>query len=203
MAVITISRQFGAGGLTLGPLVAQRLNYTFFDQEIIQMVAEKAKVSQEFVESIEKEAGGTFSRLINSVVPKSVVERVISSERGYIDEEIYVDLLRKIVVKIAEGGNTVILGRGGQYILKGREQVYHVLLVADKEHRIKFIEKKYKLSPKQSLELVSTQDKRRINLYRKFHQVDYDQPVHYHLVLNMGMLSMEKGVELVCRLLDP
>ncbi len=201
MAVITISRQFGAGGLTLGQLVAQRLNYTFFDQEIIQMIAEKAKVSQEFVESIEKEAGGKFLRFVNSLVPKGVVERVLSAERGYIDEEIYVDLLHKIIAKIAEADNTVILGRGGQYILKGREQVYHVLLVADKEHRIRFIENKYKLSPKQALQLVDTQDKRRINLYRKFHRVDYDQPDHYHLVLNMGMLGVQKGVDLVCQLL--
>ena len=57
MAVITISRQFGAGGITLGQMVAERLGYTFFDNEIIQMVADKAKVSAQWVESMEKEAG--------------------------------------------------------------------------------------------------------------------------------------------------
>ena len=57
MAVITISRQFGAGGKTLGKQAAKQLDYTFADNQIIQMVAETANVSPHWVESIEKEAG--------------------------------------------------------------------------------------------------------------------------------------------------
>jgi cytidylate kinase len=62
MSVITISRQFGAGGLTLGRMVSKKLEYNFFDNEIIQMVAKKARVSTHWVESMEKEAGGKFQR---------------------------------------------------------------------------------------------------------------------------------------------
>ena len=58
MAVITISRQFGAGGKTLGELISKNLGYTFIDDAIINKVAKKAKVSDEWVQSIEKEAGG-------------------------------------------------------------------------------------------------------------------------------------------------
>jgi len=57
MAVLTISRQFGAGGITLGKRVAKRLGYTFYDNEIIQMVAKKAKVSPHWVESMERSKG--------------------------------------------------------------------------------------------------------------------------------------------------
>ena len=58
MPVITISRQFGAGGLTLSKRLSDILGYTLFDQEIIAMVSEKAKVSKNWVQSVEKEAGG-------------------------------------------------------------------------------------------------------------------------------------------------
>ena len=68
MAVITISRQFGAGGKTLGKMVADKLGYTFADDDIIQMVAETANVSPHWVETVEKEAGGKLSRVVSSMV---------------------------------------------------------------------------------------------------------------------------------------
>ena len=64
MAVITISRQFGAGGITLGKKIAKQLGYSFYDSEIIQRVAKQANVSTRWVESMEKEAGGKMQRII-------------------------------------------------------------------------------------------------------------------------------------------
>ena len=117
MAVITISRQFGAGGITLGKMVAEKFGYTFADTEIIKMVAEMANVSTHFVETVEKEAGGKFSKIITRLVSKPLIERVLKDERGYIDEEIYLDYLVLIIAQMADDGDVVILGRGSQYIL--------------------------------------------------------------------------------------
>ncbi len=203
MAVITISRQFGAGGLTLGKRIAKRLDYSFYDNEIIQMVAKKAKVSARWVESMEKEAGGKLERLISGLVSKNFFDRLLDDRRGYIDEEIYVDLLGKIIKKIAEDDNAVILGRGSQYILKDYDRAYHILLVADREYRIKFIEEKYDLFTKHAIQTVNNEDKRRINLYRKFGKVDYDNWSHYHLVLNMSRVDLEVAENLTCQLVQP
>lgn len=197
MTVITISRQFGAGGLSLGRKVADILGYSFFDEEIIQMVAQKARVSPDWVRSVEKEAGGKLHKLISTLIPRNVVDRILDDQRGYIDEEIYVDLLEQIVTKVAEEDNTIILGRAGQYILKGHPGVFHVLLVADIDHRIGFVETKYKLTPSQAKQTVNSEDKKRINLYRKFNKTDYDRPGHYHLTLNMSKISLDKAAELV------
>ena len=197
MAVITISRQFGAGGLSLGRKVADTLDYRFFDEEIIQLVAQKARVSPDWVRSIEKEAGGKLDKFLSTLIPRSVVDRILDDQRGYIDEEIYVDLLDKVVSKVAEADNSIILGRGGQYILKGRSGVFHVLLVADIDHRIGFVETKYQLTRSQATQTVNSEDKKRINLYRKFNKTDYDRPDHYHLTLNMSKISLEKAAELV------
>jgi cytidylate kinase len=202
MAVITISRQFGAGGITVGETVAQKCGYKFYDNEIIQMLAKEAKVSTHWVEDLEKEAGGALQKFISQVVSKSMVERILDDKRGYIDEEIYVDLLNLIIKKIADNGNAVINGRGGQYILAGQPNVYHILIVADKSERIKFIEEKYGLRPKQAAQTVNFNDKRRVNLYRKFGREDYDHPIHYHLVINTSKISREKAADLVCRLVS-
>ena len=200
MSVLTISRQFGAGGLTLGKMVSKELGYSFFDNEIIQMVAKKAKVSRHWAESMEKEAGGKFHRFISGLVPKNMIDRILGDERGYIDEEIYVDLLHDIIRKISEEGNAVILGRGGQYILEHFPDVFHILLVADKKHRVKFIEEKYDLFPRQAARSVDLDDRRRINLYRKFGREDYDQPIHYHMILNTKKLDLDKASEIICKL---
>ena len=200
MATITISRQFGAGGLTLGKRIAKRLGYSFFDNEIIQMVAKYAKVSTQWVESMEKEAGGKLERLISGLVSKNFMDRLLDNRRGYINEEIYVDLLGKIIKKIAEDDNAVILGRGSQYILKDYGRAYHILLVANKEYRIKFIEEKYELFTKHAEQTINNEDKRRINLYRKFGKEDYDSWSHYHLVLNMSRMDLDVAENLVCQL---
>ncbi len=202
MAVITVSRQFGAGGITVGEIVAQKLGYRFYDNEIIQMLAKEAKVSTHWVEDLEKEAGGALQKFISQVVSKSMVERILDDKRGYIDEEIYVDLLHLIIKKIADDGNAVIIGRGGQYILAGQPDVYHILLVADKLDRIKFIEEKYGLRPKQAVQTVNFDDKRRVNLYRKFGREDYEHPIHYQLVINTSKISRKKAADLVCKLVS-
>ena len=202
MAVITISRQFGAGGKTLGEMISQKLKYTFVYDKIIQEVAKQAKVSTNWVESIEKEAGGKLLKFMSGLVRKSYVDRILSDERGYIDEEIYVDLLHKIITKMSEEGDAVILGRGGQYILRDRDDVYHVLLIADKPDRVRFMETHYSLSPTQALQTVNREERRRVNLYRKFGKENYDQPELYHLVLNMSRLDLEKACDLVCELVE-
>ncbi len=200
MAVLTISRQFGTGGLTLGKMVSEKLSFPFYDEEIIQLVAEKAKVSKHWVESMEKEAGGKFQRLISGLVSKSLIDRILDDQRGYIDENIYVDLLHKVIRKLADEGDAVIIGRGSQYILKDNKDTRHVLLVADKRQRIKFIEEHYNLSTDKATRVVNTEEKKRTALYRKFGKEDYDQPAHYHMVLNMNKTDLPTAVKLMCRL---
>jgi len=75
-----------------------------------------------------------------------------------------------------------------------------VLLVADKEYRIRFMEEKYDLFTKHAINSVKMEDKRRINLYRKFGKEDYDSPAHYHLVLNMSKVKLDRACELICKL---
>jgi len=200
MAVITISRQFGAGGITLGKMVAEKFGYTFADTEIIKMVAEMANVSTHFVNTVEKEAGGKFSKFISKTVSKPLVGRILKDERGYIDEEIYLDYLVLIIAQMADDGDVVILGRGSQYILNDHPDAYHILLINAFEDRVKFMQDNYDLSQNRAVHVVKNEDKRRLNLYKKLGKTDYDNPDLYHLVLNMGRISLDKASELICNL---
>ena len=202
MAVITISRQFGAGGITLGKMVAEKFGYIFADTEIIKMVAEMANVSTHFVETVEKEAGGKFSKFISKMVSKPLVDRILKDERGYIDEEIYLDYLVLIIAQMADDGDAVILGRGSQYILNDHPDAYHFLLIDTFENRVQFMQKNYDLSHGRATQVVKNEDKRRFNLYKKLGKADYDNPDLYNLVLNMSRVSLDKACELICNLVN-
>jgi len=203
MAVITISRQFGAGGITLGKMIAEKFGYTFADMQIIKMVAEMANVSTHFVETVEKEAGGKFSKFISKMVSKPLVERILKDERGYIDEEIYLDYLVLIIAQMADEDNVVILGRGSQYILNDHPDAKHILLIDDFKNRVKFMQKHYDISNTSAVQIVRAEDKRRINLYRKLHKTDYDSPGLYHLVLNMSKISLDEALAIILRIVQP
>jgi len=194
MSVITISRQFGAGGKTLGEMIAKELDYLFHDDLIIQEIADKAKVSTDSVISIERTAGGKLSKLISTMLSRSYIERIVGADKGYIDEKTYVELLKKIIVEFAKQDNIVLLGRGGQYVLQDFKGAYHILLVAKWQDRIKFMQQFYDFSDAKASKAVKQGDTRRSNLYKKLGREDYNQPYLYHLVLNMSRISLEQAL---------
>jgi cytidylate kinase len=202
MAVITISRQFGAGGKTIGQKVSEALGYTFLDEDIVQIIAEKAKVSPGWVESVEKEAGGRLSRIVTKMVSRPLIDRVLKDERGYIDEQIYIDYLVVIIAQMAEDGNVVFLDRGSQYILNDFPDAFHILLINTFANRVKFMMNNYDLSQNRATQIVKSEEKRRMNLYRKIGKQDYDQPELYHLVINMARVDLEEAIQLILHLVQ-
>lgn len=203
MAVITISRQYGAGGKTLGKQLAKTLGYTFADENIIQTIAEKAKVSAGWVESVEKEAGGRLSRIVTKMVSKALVDRVLRDERGYIDEQIYIDYLVIIISQMAEEDNVIFLDRGSQYILNDLPGAFHILLVSPLENRIQFIMDRYDMTRQRAAQEVKNEERRRANLYRKIGKEDYDQPNLYHLVINMAKVDLNDAANIIINMAIP
>ncbi|MEW5908962.1 MAG: cytidylate kinase-like family protein [Thermodesulfobacteriota bacterium] len=200
MSVVTISRQFGAGGRTLGKRICESLGYTLYDNELIQLAATHAKVSIDSVGSVEKESAGTVKRFLSEIMPKSLRDIILERNKDSIDEEVYVDLIRTIINEIAARGNAVIIGRASQYVLENKPDIYHVLVRADMKDRVRFLEKNYDLTSEQARKAAETDDRRRANLYRKFGKSDYDDPIRYHLVINTSKMNIEKGLILVCEM---
>lgn len=204
MAVITISRQFGAGGKTFGRRLADTLGYYYADEDIIERAVVEFSVSADGKKIIETEPGDKLKRFISKLNPfgTSLMELPLSDKERYIDGFKYLELLNLIIPKIAKEGNAVIIGRGGQYILHDFKDTYHILLIAKEEDRIKFIEDNYRVSSTRTIQMIKRMTKRRANLYSYFGRKDYDDPKLYDLVLNMSLLSIDKAEELICKLIN-
>ena len=82
------------------------------------------------------------------------------------------------------------------------EDIYHILLIAKEEDRIKFIENDYRVSRERTIQILKRMDKRRANLYSYLGKKDYDDPKLYNLVLNMSLLSIDKAEELIFKLIN-
>jgi cytidylate kinase len=204
MAVITISRQYGAGAMALGRMLADKRGYTLASRDIVQQIAEKAKVSTDFVLAVEKEAGTKLSRFMTRIISsRGMVNKILRDDSGYIDEKLYLDYLVLTVVQIADEGNAVIMGRGSQYILKTHPDAVHILLVDEFENRVNRVAKREKLSHESAVHIVTHEDKRRHNLYHRLGKQDFDSPSLYHMVLNMNRVSRPQAFEMINHLLKP
>ena len=203
MAVITISRQYGAGAMALGRMLAEKRGYTLASREIVQGIADKAKVSTDFVLTVEKEAGTTLSRFMTRIISsRGMVNKLLRDDSGYIDEKLYLDYLVLTVVQIADEGNAIIMGRGSQYILRTHPDTVHILLVDEFENRVRRVEKREKIPRESAERIVRHEDKRRLNLYHRLGKQDFESPSLYHMVLNMDRISRPQAFDMINHLLE-
>jgi cytidylate kinase len=204
MSVITISRQFGAGGKTFGRRIADTLEYYYANEDIIDRAVVEIHASSDGRKIIESEPVDKFKKFISKLNPfkVSLMELPLNDKERYIDGFKYVELLNLIIPKIAKNGNAIIVGRGGQFILYDSDDTYHLLLIANEEDKIKFIEDNYHISSARAIQMIKRMNKRRVNLYNFLGKKDYRDSKHYDLVLNMSQLSIDKAEELVFKLIN-
>jgi cytidylate kinase len=200
MAVLSISRQFGAGGWTLGKSISAQLGYKFVSSQIINEMAKEANVSPEWIKGVEKIAGDWLIRFVNKFVNSDFIEKHVGEAKTDFDEKKYVTFLQEIVNRIADEDNVVILGRGSQYILQRRENVVHLLLVADLDDRIKFLEKSWKMNRKDAEKEILIREKRRDSFMKYFELGPPNTPGLYHLVINTSKIDFDEAKKIVISL---
>ncbi len=203
MAVITISRQFGAGGWVLGRRLAKRLGYRYVDESMIQEVAKKGKISSGRVRVFEKSGTSRLLKFLDKMIAAGYVDRFISGKHGRLDEKGYVEMVRSIFNELHEKGDVIIIGRGGQYILKGYPNTYHILLVGNLESRIRFIMATHQLTENKAKTMMKQREQQRDQVLRLFSDhVFHDDPIHYDLVINTSRVKLKKIEKLIFNLVS-
>ena len=202
MAVITISRQFGAGGRSLGEMLAKKIGYRYVHEDIIKEIALKAEVSSEQVIAFEKRGTTKLMKFLDKIMSKSYIDRLTSENYGYVDETSYVDAVNSIIQGLYEEGNVVIVGRGGQFILKDKENICNILLVADDQYRTRFLMENYYLNESGAKKAMARADEIR-NRFLSFYadKEAHNNPLSYNAVFNMGRMSIEKVDNLIAQLI--
>jgi cytidylate kinase len=200
MAVVTISRQFGAGGWTLAQKLVERFGFELVNEVVIDDLARKQKVSPDWLKAVEKQACSKLLSAISSVVSTGLFYRTPSApEEGFegVEHKRYIDYLAHVMGAMADRGGFVIVGRGAQFVLKGHPKAIHVLLTAEYEDRVQFLLKGYGLSRPEAEDLIREKERQRTAVGEKIFNSDINDLRLYHIVLNTSLVPFEWAEEAV------
>lgn len=189
--IITISREFGSGGRTIGKAVARKLGIPCYDAELITEMAKQSGFAEDYVREAGEYAPGG---LLNSMFT--------SRAGGPTNEDILWQIQCNIVAQLAKKGPCVIVGRCGDYILRDRPDVLKVFVHADMAFRAKRIVEVYGQREESPEQRLKEKDKRRSTYYRFYTGRKWGHLDTYDLMLNSGVLGIEKCTELICTIFD-
>ncbi len=195
MAAITISRQFGAGGRTLGERLCQRFGFHLVDEFVIDELARKAKMKGNWLKAMEKEASNTLLGLISSIVSSGLIYKTPTAPGEDFERKKYIAFLSGIMTTMANEGGYVLLGRGAQFVLQAHSKVLHILLVAEYEDRVKFMVDRYSLSHEEAKKIIKEKEGQREAVASKIFGADIDDPKLYHMILNTSRMPFDWAVE--------
>jgi cytidylate kinase len=204
--VITIARLYGAGGDSVGRMLAERLKADFLGPELIDQVAHRLELPKEEVEAADEQPGSFLGRLLIALGAASP-EPVIRSDSAawtppYADPNLdprraVLEHTQQIIKEAARSGNIVILGRGGAYILHGLEGALHIFLRADEAERVKAVVRREHLTEEEARRRIKQTDENRRAYIKQVYGHTWDLPTHYDMVLDTGRLGYEAAVEAV------
>ena len=141
--IITISRQFGSGGRTVGHLIAEKLGIPFYDKELVEQIALESGFAPKFVEENGEHSPGRS--ILSYAFASTGVPGVMN---GLSTADFLWSIQCSAILQLADKGPCVIVGRNADYILKDREDVLHIFVYADTEFRADRIVRLYGESEK-------------------------------------------------------
>ena len=193
--IITISREFGSGGRTIGREVANRLGIPFYEKELVDQIALESGFAPNFVEEHGEHAPGT-SRLSYAFAHQGVPGVM----NGLSTADFLWSIQCSVILQLAEQGPCVIVGRNADYILKDREDVLDVYIHADKEFRADRIVRLYGESEKSPMARLAEKDKRRQINYQHYTGRTWGTAQNYDICLNSGHLGIENCVDVIIQM---
>lgn len=202
--VITISREVGSGGRTIGRKLAAKLGVRFSDKDLIAALQKKLNLTADSIEELKGKKKRWLDDFIQMVAPVPMSGMLVDGDSDYISEynlslsvnDVF-EAEREILNGIADEGSCVIAGRSGFFVLKGRPNKVDILITASREKRIARIMDKQKLSRQKAEEVIDSVDKARDNYVQRYTgQSRYDAR-NYHIVLNMDYITEDQAVAMI------
>ena len=189
--IITISREFGSGGRTIGKEAAAKLGIPCYDQELIEKIAGESGFTKQYIE----ERGEYASH--GSWLASALSDRDFNVHSN---QDALWTAQRKVILELSEKGPCVIVGRCADYILKERADCLTVFIYADMEKRAERIVRQYGERTETPEKRLKDKDKRRAAYYQFYTGMKWGMVHNYHIALDSGNLGIDKCVEVIAGL---
>ena len=193
--VITIARQYGSGGRTIGEMLADRLGIHFYDKELMKLASEDSGINERlFNTADEKVKQSVISKIFKT--EKAYTGEVISPESGeFISDDNLFNYQAKVVKELAERENCVIVGRCADYVLKDYDHVLSVFIHGPKNFCMQEAAKKINLTGKELERFIAKTDKERADYYKYYTGREWTDARNYDLCLDSSKLGFERCVD--------
>lgn len=193
--VITIARQYGSGGRTIGEMLADRLGIHFYDKELMKLASEDSGINERlFNTADEKVKKSVISKIFKT--EKAYTGEVISPESGeFISDDNLFNYQAKVVKELAERENCVIVGRCADYVLKDYDHVLSVFIHGPKDFCMQEAAKKINLTGKELERFIAKTDKERADYYKYYTGREWTDARNYDLCLDSSKLGFERCVD--------
>lgn len=182
---IAVSRETGARGITIAKSVSKKLHWQYYDQEMLEYIAQEERHRRELFDSLEPEA----LLWVEAEQHRLVVEHLISQDEAILE-------LARVVLALGTKGEAVILGRGAGCILS-REATLRIRLIAPLAERIASMAQFQRLTPEQAAEVVCTNDRQRAEFMQAHFFRRPDDVYQYDMVLNPSFLGVEAATQAI------
>ncbi|HUI83804.1 MAG TPA: cytidylate kinase-like family protein [Candidatus Binatia bacterium] len=192
--IITVEREYGAGGSLVAAELARRRGWQLLDQQLTCEIAKLAAVDEHAVARCEEKCDPLLHRLAKVFWRGSYERSLPISDDKIFDADELVHLAHRVIEKKAEEGNCVIVGRGAPYILRARPDSFHVFVYGSRDKKIQRLIG-LKMSEKEATEMVDTIDRERSAFVRRYFNAEWPCRRLYHLMLNS-----DHGIEHVTKI---
>lgn len=199
--VITISREIGTGGGTVGQKLAEKLNVPYSNKQLIQGLEEKFNLTSSGIEYLKGTKKNWFADLFEHVAPAPKTKIKVGDytfSRAYQENVNVQDIYKaenEILNAIADEGSCVITGRSAFFVLKDRPNKVDIFITASKDLRIEHVMAKQNMTREEAADLVEKVDKGRDNYVQRFTGLSRYDMRNYDLILDMDYLTEDEAVE--------
>lgn len=206
--VITINRELGSGGRTVGRKLAEKLDVPFYDKALIKALEQKYHLTVEEIERLKGRNHGwwaDFKRVVS--IGKSVSDEIyyqvrMGEEPDILTTEEMFKAEVEILKGIAEDESCIVAGRSGFYVFRKHPNHLSVLIQASTDFRVERVSRKQNVSPEQALKIIEKVDKMRENYVNKYTKTSRYDTRNYQLVISMDDINEDDAVELICDFID-
>lgn len=185
--VITISRQYGSGGRIIAKKLSEELNIAFYDNELINLAAEKTGLSTECFKDAEQVSTGNLLFSLTSLTP------MMDNYGLPLNEKIFL-VQSQVIKEVAEKSSCVIVGRCADYVLSDFPNCINIFIYAEIEDRVKRAVEEYGLESKHAEAAVLKTDKKRAGYYNYFAGKKWGKTQNYDLCINSSKMDIDDVV---------
>lgn len=193
--IITISREFGSGGRSVGKRVAELLDVPYYDKKLVEQVAVETGFDEKFIEQ-EGEYASPWQSLLSYAFPGARLRHPVNG--GLSTADFLWVIQCRVILDLAEKGPCVLVGRCADYILRERPDCLNVFIHSDLPYKVERSVREHGLAEGEAAGILSKRDKARAQHYSFYTSQTWGMSQNYHLTLHSGFLGEDTCVDLLC-----